>query len=157
MNSFIIKQCPPLYIDRSARRVSIRPDMISVLFLAWILNFGNAFNEFPSLMSANASMAVVIDKSFFDKKHEYIDVTKRIHEYITNIAREEMHMGDINVRVFRNAKINNLRGKNNAPGRPLNIVTPFTVTQHHPYHHRRLSHLYVVYLEYIQNIACQLM
>ncbi|EFN86026.1 Glutamate receptor delta-2 subunit [Harpegnathos saltator] len=83
--------------------------MISVLFLAWILNFGNAFNEFPSLMSANASMAVVIDKSFFDKKHEYIDVTKRIHEYITNIAREEMHMGDINVRVFRNAKINNLR------------------------------------------------
>ncbi|XP_014486779.1 PREDICTED: glutamate receptor ionotropic, delta-2-like [Dinoponera quadriceps] len=83
--------------------------MICVLLLAWILNSGNAFNDFPSLMSANASMAVVIDKGFFDSKHEYRTTVKTIHEFVTNVLREEIHSIDLDVRIFRNTKINNLR------------------------------------------------
>ena len=33
-------------------------NMISVFFLAWILNSGDAFSDFPSLMSTNASMGM---------------------------------------------------------------------------------------------------
>ncbi|XP_032665741.1 LOW QUALITY PROTEIN: ionotropic receptor 93a-like [Odontomachus brunneus] len=111
MNSFIIEQCPPLYIDQSACRIPIRSvtGMISFLFLAWILNSGDAFNEFPSLMSANATMAVVIDKGFFDNKHEYHNTVRNIYGFITSTIREEMQMIDINVRIFRNTKIKSMR------------------------------------------------
>ncbi|XP_011686860.1 PREDICTED: glutamate receptor ionotropic, delta-2-like [Wasmannia auropunctata] len=84
-------------------------DMISVLFLAWILNSGDAFNDFPSLMSSNASMAVVVDKSFFDNKVEYRDMVKNIYSFIAAVTKEEMNMGDIDVHVFRGTKVQNLR------------------------------------------------
>ncbi|XP_018392556.1 PREDICTED: uncharacterized protein LOC108771698 [Cyphomyrmex costatus] len=84
-------------------------DMIPVFFLAWILNSGDAFNDFPSLISSNASMAVVIDKAFFDNKAEYRDIVKNIYNFITAITREDIHMADIDVHVFRGTKIQNLR------------------------------------------------
>ncbi|KYN41871.1 Glutamate receptor delta-2 subunit [Trachymyrmex septentrionalis] len=84
-------------------------NMISVFFLAWILNSGDAFSDFPSLMSTNASMAVVIDKSFFSNKTEYRDIVKNIYSFITAITREEIHMADIDVHIFRGTKVHNLR------------------------------------------------
>ncbi|KYN11033.1 Glutamate receptor delta-2 subunit [Trachymyrmex cornetzi] len=83
--------------------------MISVFFLAWILNSGDAFSDFPSLMSTNASMAVVIDKSFFDNKAEYRDIVKNMYSFITAITREEIHMADIDVHIFRGIKVHNLQ------------------------------------------------
>lgn len=56
--------------------------------------------------------AVVIDKNFFDNKAEYRDIVKNIYSFITAITKEEMHMADIDVQIFRGTKINNLRGKN---------------------------------------------
>ncbi|XP_029675153.1 ionotropic receptor 93a-like [Formica exsecta] len=112
MSSYIIEQCPPLYIDRLARRASIRfspIDMVSVFFLAWILNSVDAFNDFPSLISANASMAVVIEKSVFDNKADYHDVVRNIYNFIANITREEMHTADVDIHVFRDTKIDNFR------------------------------------------------
>lgn len=44
---------------------------------------------------------------------------KTIHEFITNIVRDEMHMGDIDIRLFRNTKINNFRGKSDASDQTL--------------------------------------
>ncbi|XP_018374481.1 PREDICTED: uncharacterized protein LOC108768527 [Trachymyrmex cornetzi] len=84
-------------------------NMISVFFLAWILNSGDAFSDFPSLMSTNASMAVVIDKSFFDNKAEYRDIVKNMYSFITAITREEIHMADIDVHIFRGIKVHNLQ------------------------------------------------
>ncbi|XP_039311074.1 ionotropic receptor 93a-like [Solenopsis invicta] len=81
-------------------------DMISVFFLAWILNSGDAFGDFPSLISANASMAVIIDKNFFDDKVEYRDVMKNIHGLIASITREEIHTIDIDIQIIRGTKIN---------------------------------------------------
>lgn len=54
--------------------------------------------------------AVVIDRTFFDKKAEYRDLLKNINNIILEITREEMNMADIDVHVFR-GKVNNLRGK----------------------------------------------
>ncbi|XP_050459393.1 ionotropic receptor 93a-like [Cataglyphis hispanica] len=84
-------------------------DMISVFFLAWILNLVDAFNDFPSLISANASMAVVIEKSVFDNKADYRDIVRNIYNFIANITREEMHTPDINIHVLRDTKINSFR------------------------------------------------
>nr|XP_012227959.1 PREDICTED: uncharacterized protein LOC105675403 isoform X2 [Linepithema humile] len=84
-------------------------NMISFLLLAWILNSGDAFNDFPSLITANASMAIVIDKSFFDNKIEYRDTVRNIVDFITNVTNEEAHMSDINMHIFRDTNVNNLR------------------------------------------------
>ncbi|XP_077271963.1 LOW QUALITY PROTEIN: ionotropic receptor 93a [Temnothorax americanus] len=114
MNSYIIEQCPRLYIDRLTRQAPIRlsTDMISVIsvfFLAWLLNSADAFNDFPSLVSTNASMAVVIEKSFFGDKVEYRDMVNNIYNLIAAVASKEMYPNDIDVRVFRGTKINGLR------------------------------------------------
>ncbi|XP_012536819.1 ionotropic receptor 93a isoform X2 [Monomorium pharaonis] len=94
---------------RDVHQYDLSMDMISVFFLVWILNSVDAFSDFPSLISSNASMAVVIDKNFFDNKAEYRDIMKNIHNIIATIAREEMHTIDINVHVFRGTKISSLR------------------------------------------------
>lgn len=128
---------------RDGHQYDLSMDMISIFFLAWILNSGDAFSDFPSLMSTNASMgtddflllriyfnidiilmsqntflkyslnfsAVIIDRSFFDKKTEYRDLLKNINNIILEITREEMNTADIDVHVFRGTKVNNLRGK----------------------------------------------
>ncbi|EZA54910.1 ObirIr93a [Ooceraea biroi] len=83
--------------------------VISVLLFVWILTPGEAFDDFPSLMSTNASMAVVIDKGLFDSKVEYRSIVRNIHNFIMNITKQEAHLSDIDVRVFHNTKINNLR------------------------------------------------
>ncbi|XP_072742853.1 ionotropic receptor 93a isoform X1 [Anoplolepis gracilipes] len=84
--------------------------MISVFFLAWILNsVDSVFNDFPSLMSTNASMAVVIEKNLFDNKTVYREVVRNIYNLIANITREEMHMADIDVHIFRDTKIDSFR------------------------------------------------
>ncbi|XP_029164005.1 ionotropic receptor 93a-like [Nylanderia fulva] len=79
--------------------------IFSGLFFVWIANSVDAFNDFPSLISANASMAVVIDKGLFDNKAEYRDVVKNIYNFIANITKEDIHMADIDVHIFRDTKI----------------------------------------------------
>ncbi|XP_020296775.1 ionotropic receptor 93a-like [Pseudomyrmex gracilis] len=83
--------------------------MISVFFLAWFLSSADAFNEFPSLISANASMAVVVEKAFFDNKNDYHHTMKNIYNFITNITKNEMHIGNIDVHVFRDKTPSNFR------------------------------------------------
>lgn len=98
-------------------------------------------------------LAVVIDKGFFDDKHEYHSTLKKIHEFITTTIREEMQMIDINVRIFRNTKVNNIRGKsfkNNTPDQSLS-----------PYRSPLSNAVYIIivhywYIQDILNVACQL-
>lgn len=66
------------------------------------------------------SIAVVIDKDLFDNKAEYRNTVKTIHDFITNITKEEAHLSNIDVHVFRDTKINNLRGK-----KKLNMLDKF--------------------------------
>lgn len=61
MNSYIIEQCPPLYISTDWHGVLqcyLSANMIFVFLLVWILNPAEAFNDFPSLMSNNASLGM---------------------------------------------------------------------------------------------------
>ncbi|KAL6263497.1 hypothetical protein P5V15_006288 [Pogonomyrmex californicus] len=112
MNSYIIEQCPRPYIWTGCHgglQYDLSLDMISIFFLAWILNSGDAFGDFPSLVSANTSMAVVIDKSFFDNKAEYRDIVRNIYNFIATVTKEEANTIDIDVHIFRGTRVNNLR------------------------------------------------
>lgn len=101
MNSYIIEQCPPLYIDWLAQRASMRfllIDMISVFFLAWILNLVDAFNDFPSLISANASMGT--DDFLYLKKKKNNNLISRICINETKIL-SSVHSGRYREKCFR--------------------------------------------------------
>nr|XP_034179469.1 ionotropic receptor 93a-like isoform X2 [Osmia lignaria]XP_034179470.1 ionotropic receptor 93a-like isoform X2 [Osmia lignaria] len=80
--------------------------MLSVLFLLWNINCGNSFNEFPSLITANATMAVVVDRSFFSSKEEYRNIAGVMYDLITDAVKKETQVGGIVVRVFRDGNVN---------------------------------------------------
>ncbi|KAK9295911.1 hypothetical protein QLX08_009886 [Tetragonisca angustula] len=80
--------------------------MISVLLLLWCVTYGNCYNDFPSLITKNATMAVIIDKSLFATKDEYRNVTMMIHDLIADIVRKEMQTGGIVVHIFRDTNVN---------------------------------------------------
>ncbi|XP_053999997.1 ionotropic receptor 93a [Hylaeus anthracinus] len=79
--------------------------MISVLFLLLTVNYGHSFNDFPSLIAANATMAVMVDKNFFDNKEEHRNAVESVLELITDTVRTEMHLGGIAVRIFRDVDV----------------------------------------------------
>ncbi|KAK1122819.1 hypothetical protein K0M31_009261 [Melipona bicolor] len=80
--------------------------MISVLLLLWCVTYGNSHNDFPSLVTKNATMAVIIDKSLFATKDEYRNVTGMMHDLIADIVRKEMQIGGIVVHIFRDTNVN---------------------------------------------------
>lgn len=84
--------------------------MISVLLLVWWINYGSSYNNFPSLITSNATMAVIIDKGFFSNKDEYQNATKVIQDLITDAVKKEMNLGSISIRVFRDMNVN-FKGK----------------------------------------------
>ncbi|KOC62658.1 Glutamate receptor delta-2 subunit [Habropoda laboriosa] len=80
--------------------------MISVLLLLFNVNYGDSFNDYPSTVTANTTMAVVIDKSFFGNKEEHKNAMGAVQDFIVNTVKKEMHVGGIVVRVFRDVNIN---------------------------------------------------
>ncbi|CAK9824580.1 Ionotropic receptor 93a [Anthophora retusa] len=80
--------------------------MISLLLLLLNVNYGDSFNNFPSLVTTNATMAVVVDKSFFSSKEEYKNTIGAVQDLIVNTVKKEMHVGGIVVRVFRDVNVN---------------------------------------------------
>ncbi|XP_076651173.1 ionotropic receptor 93a [Halictus rubicundus] len=80
--------------------------MLPVLFLLSCVNYGSGYNDFPSLTTANASMAVVIDKSFFGNKGEHQSAVVSIRDLITHIVKKEMHVGGIVVHLFQDTNVN---------------------------------------------------
>ncbi|XP_076295813.1 ionotropic receptor 93a [Lasioglossum baleicum] len=79
--------------------------MLSVLFVLSYVNYGASYNDFPSLTTANASMAVVIDKSFFSNKEEHRNVVESIHDLIAHTVKKEMHVGGIVVHLFQDTNV----------------------------------------------------
>ncbi|XP_016772034.2 ionotropic receptor 93a isoform X5 [Apis mellifera] len=58
---------------------SLSIEMISVLLLVWWINYGSSYNNFPSLITSNATMDAV---------------------------KKEMNLGSISIRVFRDMNVN---------------------------------------------------
>lgn len=59
---------------------SLLIEMISVLLLVWCINYGSSYNDFPSLITSNATMGMS-DLSFGKKKNSsllpYIIIKKK--------------------------------------------------------------------------------
>ncbi|XP_015433115.1 PREDICTED: uncharacterized protein LOC107189154 [Dufourea novaeangliae] len=94
---------PNVYAALSFR---LTREMISVLFLLSSVNYGSSYNNFSALVTANATMAVVIDRSYFGSKEEHRKAVDVILDLITDNVNREMHVGGIAVRVFRDANVN---------------------------------------------------
>ncbi|KAG7190375.1 hypothetical protein KM043_006484 [Ampulex compressa] len=80
--------------------------MILVLVLLLGAIYGNGFNDFPSLITANATMAVIIDRNFFGNKNDYRHAVAIISDLINDIVRKEMHVGGIVAHVYRDVNVN---------------------------------------------------
>ena len=53
---------------------SLSIEMISVLLLVWWINYGSSYNNFPSLITSNATMGMS-DLFFGKKKKEFFFIT----------------------------------------------------------------------------------
>ncbi|XP_044014294.1 ionotropic receptor 93a [Aphidius gifuensis] len=76
-----------------------------------------SFNDFPSLVNANASMAVVIEKSFYERKilikeifiHSKDAYEKSVASFtnvVDKIAREKMNISGLSIHVFQDIQTN---------------------------------------------------
>nr|XP_031847480.1 ionotropic receptor 93a-like [Nomia melanderi] len=63
-------------------------------------------NDFPSLISANATMAVVIDKGYFNDKDEHRKAVESILDLIADTVKREMHIGGMVVTAFQDTNVN---------------------------------------------------
>ncbi|XP_012281340.1 ionotropic receptor 93a [Orussus abietinus] len=63
------------------------------------------FNDFPSLITANATMAVVIDRSFFADSSDFEEVSREISEVMKKAVKEQMRNGGIEIRVFLDTSV----------------------------------------------------
>nr|XP_033341070.1 ionotropic receptor 93a-like [Megalopta genalis] len=84
--------------------------MISVLFLLSSVDYGYSYTDFPSLVTANASMAVVIDKSYFGSKGEHRNAVEWIPDLINRIVKKEMRVGGITVHLLQDTNVNLQQG-----------------------------------------------
>jgi hypothetical protein len=76
-----------------------------VIFIQSCLEFGYVkSDDFPSLLTANASMAIILDREYLD--NEYDDVLLEMKVIIERVLRENLKNGGLIVSSIFNCKIN---------------------------------------------------
>lgn len=61
-------------------------------------------DDFPSLLTANASIAIVLDREYLDR--EYDDVLKEVKVIVERVLREDLKNGGLIVSYYSWTKIN---------------------------------------------------
>ncbi|XP_051164696.1 ionotropic receptor 93a [Leptopilina boulardi] len=74
--------------------------MISLLFLLFIVDIVNSYNDYPSLITSNATMAVIVEKNFLKDDGHYEKVVSKITNTINNVISKWMKVGGIDVKVY---------------------------------------------------------
>ncbi|XP_023248636.1 ionotropic receptor 93a [Copidosoma floridanum] len=64
------------------------------------------YNDFPSLVTANASMAVVIEKDFFEHVEYYHKMLSEISDIIAHVVGKTMKTGGIDFAVYGDSNVN---------------------------------------------------
>ncbi|XP_011297147.1 uncharacterized protein Ir93a [Fopius arisanus] len=91
--------------------------LISVVLVLSSCGFINGFNDFPSLMTANATMVIVIEKTFYERKiliKETPALTREAYEKsiasfasaVTKISRERMNISGLYIHLASNIGVN---------------------------------------------------
>ncbi|XP_058800210.1 ionotropic receptor 93a [Phymastichus coffea] len=70
--------------------------LLLLLRFEWTIGY----NDFPSLMTANATMAVVVEKTFFKDDNDYRDGLADITDLVIGIIKDNMKKGGIDTFVF---------------------------------------------------------
>jgi ionotropic glutamate receptor len=75
----------------------------AVLFLLFGLKFSKC-DDFPSLLTQNASIAIIVDREYLDVQYE--DILKEIKVIIERVLREDLKNGGLVVSYYAWTKIN---------------------------------------------------
>jgi hypothetical protein len=67
---------------------------LAVIFIQSCLEFGYVkSDDFPSLLSANASMAIILDREYLDLQHE--DILQEMKIIVERVLRENLKNGGL--------------------------------------------------------------
>ncbi|OXU22666.1 hypothetical protein TSAR_016242 [Trichomalopsis sarcophagae] len=79
--------------------------LLALLVLGWI-EIGTGYNDFPSLMTANATMAVIVEKGFFKNTDNYRHTLDEISDVAKAVIRKNTEISGIALHVFGDADVN---------------------------------------------------
>ncbi|XP_011501036.1 PREDICTED: glutamate receptor ionotropic, delta-1, partial [Ceratosolen solmsi marchali] len=74
--------------------------------LFYWLNYATGYNDFPSLITANVTMAVIIEKGFFIDVEDYNRTLSQISVVMNEIIKKEMQISGIEFNVFGDTNVN---------------------------------------------------
>lgn len=63
-------------------------------------------DDFPSLLTANASIAIIIDREYLDSDEKYEDILKEVKVIVERVLREDLKNGGLIVTYYSWTKIN---------------------------------------------------
>ncbi|XP_020712212.2 ionotropic receptor 93a [Athalia rosae] len=80
--------------------------MPKTLFLLVIITAGVRSNDFPSLITANASMAIVVDDHMFMESASYKKALTEIFQVVSQTVQDNMRLGRIEAHLFTDSSLN---------------------------------------------------
>lgn len=81
--------------------------LLCLIAIYFVTNFGikeAQADDFPSLLTQNASIAIIVDREYLDEQHE--DVVKEIKVIVERVLREDLKNGGLVVSYYSWTKIN---------------------------------------------------
>lgn len=82
----------------------IKLSAISLLFIISLQFRSYSCDDFPSLLTANASIAIILDREYLD--NQYDDILKEVKVIVERVLREDLKNGGLIVSYYSWTRIN---------------------------------------------------